>query len=145
AKKEKGRTSVGVPVRLISRGKQRDDDNSRVARAQESKGYKGALEMVYEAIKRRTTDIHLEPTKEEMTVRFRIDGIMTTVMPFSRAMGDAVINIFKVVCNMDITEKRKPQDGSFSAQVEDRVADFRVATAGSVAGEKMVMRILDRS
>src|SRR5262249_50067754 len=61
------------------------------------------------------------------------------------AMGDAVINIFKVLCNMDITEKRKPQDGSMSAQIEDHTVDFRVATAGSVAGEKLVMRILDKS
>jgi type II secretory ATPase GspE/PulE/Tfp pilus assembly ATPase PilB-like protein len=60
-------------------------------------------------------------------------------------MGDAVVNIFKVLCNMDITEKRKPQDGSFSAQVEDFFVDFRVATAGSVSGEKLVMRILDLS
>src|SRR5439155_2014065 len=65
--------------------------------------------------------------------------------PFSRVMGDAVINIFKVLSNLDITEKRKPQDGSFSAQVEDRFVDFRVATAGSVVGEKLVMRILDKS
>jgi type II secretory ATPase GspE/PulE/Tfp pilus assembly ATPase PilB-like protein len=69
-------------------------------------------------------------------------------------MGDAVINIFKVLCNLDITEKRKPQDGSFSAQVgkqigqgewQYRMVDFRVATAGSVGGEKLVMRILDSS
>ena len=135
-----------VPVRFIGRStNSQEEDPNRVARAQDSKGYKGALEMVYEATKRRATDIHLEPTKEEMTVRFRIDGIMVAATPFSRAMGDAVINIFKVIANLDITEKRKPQDGSFSAQVEDHQVDFRVATAGSVVGEKMVMRILDKS
>jgi type II secretory ATPase GspE/PulE/Tfp pilus assembly ATPase PilB-like protein len=101
--------------------------------------------MVYEAITRRATDIHMEPTKDELAVRYRIDGILVNADPFRRAMGDAVINIFKVLCNMDIAEKRKPQDGSFSAQVEDRNVDFRVATAGSVQGEKMVIRILDRT
>ncbi|MFO0967055.1 MAG: GspE/PulE family protein [Gemmataceae bacterium] len=136
----------GVPVRLIGRSfAQKSEDPNRVARAQESKGFKVALEMIYEAVKSRVTDIHLEPTKEEMSVRFRVDGMLKTVTPFTRPMGDAVINIFKVLCNMDITEKRKPQDGSFSAQVEDYFVDFRVATAGSVAGEKMVMRILDNS
>ena len=65
--------------------------------------------MVYEAIKLRATDIHMEPTREEMHVRFRIDGILQPSDPFSRQMGDAVINIFKVLSNMDITEKRKPQ------------------------------------
>ena len=135
-----------VPVRFISRGKDRDqEDTGRVKKVQESKGYKGALEMVYEAVQKRATDIHLEPTKTDMAVRLRIDGILTTTTPFTRAMGDAVVNIFKVLCNMDITEKRKPQDGSLSAQVQDRVVDFRVATAGSVVGEKLVMRILDKS
>ncbi len=145
-KKEAGQKAAGVPVRFIGRSvDQKNEDPTRVKRAQDSKGYKGAQEMVYEAVKRRATDIHLEPTREEMSVRIRIDGILVAATPFSRAMGDAVINIFKVLSNMDIAEKRKPQDGSFSAQVEDRLADFRVATAGSVAGEKMVMRILDKS
>jgi type II secretory ATPase GspE/PulE/Tfp pilus assembly ATPase PilB-like protein len=136
----------GVPVRFIGRSfNQLEEDPARVARAEASRGYKAAREMVYEAIQRRATDIHLEPTKEEMSVRFRIDGILQATDPFARQMGDGVINIFKVLCNLDITEKRKPQDGSFSAQVEDRAVDFRVATAGSVAGEKMVMRILDKS
>jgi type II secretory ATPase GspE/PulE/Tfp pilus assembly ATPase PilB-like protein len=135
-----------VPVRFIGRSfNQQTEDPNRVARARETKGYKGALEMVYEAVKRRATDIHLEPTKDEMSVRYRIDGMLVSGEPFTRLMGDAVINIFKVLCNMDITEKRKPQDGSFSAQVEDKAVDFRVATAGSVVGEKLVMRILDKS
>ncbi len=135
-----------LPIRFI--GKSFDDkneDKARVQRVQDSTGYKSALEMVYEAITRRATDIHMEPTKEELAVRYRIDGILHNADPFRRAMGEAVINIFKVLCNMDISEKRKPQDGSFSAQVEDRFVDFRVATAGSVQGEKMVIRILDRS
>jgi general secretion pathway protein E len=135
-----------LPIRFIGKSQgQTQEDSARVARAQESKGYKAALEMVWEAIQARSTDIHLEPTKEEMTVRLRIDGILHPAAPFKRATGDAVLNIFKVLAALDITEKRKPQDGSFSAQVEDRVVDFRVATAGSVAGEKMVMRILDKS
>jgi type II secretory ATPase GspE/PulE/Tfp pilus assembly ATPase PilB-like protein len=101
--------------------------------------------MVYEAIVSRATDIHMEPTKDEMTVRFRVDGILQPAAPFKRSTGDSVINIFKVLADLDITEKRKPQDGSFSAQVEDRMVDFRVATAGSVSGEKLVMRILDKA
>ncbi|HEX5271105.1 MAG TPA: GspE/PulE family protein [Gemmataceae bacterium] len=134
-----------IPIRFIGKSfNQQDQDESRVQRAEESKGYKAALEMVYEAIQARATDIHMEPTKEEMTVRFRIDGILQPTPPFSRQMGDSVLNIFKVLANLDITEKRKPQDGSFSAKVEGRDVDFRLATAGSVVGEKLVMRILDK-
>jgi type II secretory ATPase GspE/PulE/Tfp pilus assembly ATPase PilB-like protein len=135
-----------VPIRFIGKSfDEKSEDAARVQRVMDSKGYKSALEMVYEAITRRATDIHMEPTKEELAVRYRIDGVLVNADPFRRAMGDAVINIFKVLCNMDIAEKRKPQDGSFSAQVEDRFVDFRVATAGSVQGEKMVIRILDKS
>jgi type II secretory ATPase GspE/PulE/Tfp pilus assembly ATPase PilB-like protein len=136
-----------VPVRLIGRSfNQQKEDPERVARAEGSRGYRAALKMIYEALHQRVTDIHLEPTKDEMTVRFRVDGLMLPADPFSRGMGDAVINIFKVLSNMDITEKRKPQDGSFSAEVDgERMVDFRVATAGSVIGEKMVMRVLDKS
>ncbi len=111
-KKESEDNRAKVPVRFIGRSfDQKNEDPNRVAKAMESKGYKGALEMVYEACQRRATDIHLEPTKAEMCVRFRIDGMLNNADPFSRAMGDAVVNIFKVLCNMDITEKRKPQDG----------------------------------
>jgi len=136
----------GHAIRFMSRSQGAEsEDNVRVERVQHSKGYKAALEMVWNAIDKRATDLHLEPTPNEMAVRFRIDGMLTNVEPFTRSMGDAVVNIFKVLCNLDITEKRKPQDGSFSAQVENRLVEFRVATAGSVAGEKLVMRVLDAS
>lgn len=164
-----------IPVRFIGKsGGEKEEDARRIARLQGSRGYRAALEMISEALKKRATDVHLEPTKEEMIVRFRIDGILEPAAPFTRATGDAVVNIFKVLADLDITEKRKPQDGSFSAEVQGglglpppskigdakdgeeaesddnpmsvphkRQIDFRVATAGSVVGEKLVMRILD--
>src|SRR5687768_18206167 len=60
-------------------------------------------------------------SKEELAVRYRIDGVLVNADPFRRAMGDAVINIFKVLCNMDIAERRKPQDGSFSDRKSTRL------------------------
>jgi type II secretory ATPase GspE/PulE/Tfp pilus assembly ATPase PilB-like protein len=142
-----------IPIRFMSRSASSDEvDHAREHRVQESRGYKAAQEIVWEAIGKRATDIHMEPVEDQMFVRVRIDGMMINTSPFSRNMGEAVINIFKVLCKLDITERRKPQDGSFSAQVgkqtapgqwDYRLVDFRVATAGSVSGEKMVMRILD--
>jgi general secretion pathway protein E len=120
-------------------------DNDRVAKAEESKSYMSAKELVYDAVLRRATDIHLEPTQEQMSVRYRIDGILHAAEPFDRPTGDAVLNVFKVLAAMDISEKRKPQDGSFGAKLEAREIDFRVATSGSKSGEKMVMRILDNA
>src|SRR5207302_119300 len=70
------------------------------------------------AIVKRATDIHLEPTEDELAVRLRIDGMLQPADPMDRGEGDAVLNIFKVLSDMDITEKRKPQDGSFSAEVQ---------------------------
>src|SRR6266852_4282611 len=92
----------GVPVQFIGKSQKGAEDPGRVARVATSKGYKAAKEMVYEAIQRRATDIHLEPTKEELTVRFRVDGILHATDPFGRSMGDAVINIFKVLADLDI-------------------------------------------
>ena len=137
--------SDAPPIEFMGKSARGEDDQARIERAAASKGYKAAREMVYEAMQKRSTDIHLEPTKDEMTVRFRIDGILHAADPFSRGMGDAVLNIFKVLGDLDITEKRKPQDGSFSARASGHMIDFRIATAGSVTGEKMVMRILDTS
>ena len=142
--KEQEEGGTGPQIEFVGKSSaQTEEDSARVARAAASKGYRAAREMVYEALQRRATDIHLEPTKEEMTVRFRIDGILHAADPFSRSMGDAVLNIFKVLADLDITEKRKPQDGSLSAIADGRGIDFRIATAGSVVGEKLVMRILD--
>ncbi len=143
-----------IPIRFVGKSFDgKDEDATRVRRAAESPHYRAALQLVYDAVLARATDIHLEPTKDEMTVRFRIDGILQATSPFGREVGDAVLNIFKVLSAMDITEKRKPQDGSFSGEAQtqesgitlSRILDFRVATSGSVAGEKMVIRILDRS
>jgi type II secretory ATPase GspE/PulE/Tfp pilus assembly ATPase PilB-like protein len=136
----------GIPIRFIGKSLTSLKENkARIARIEASAGYRAALELVYKALQVRATDIHMEPTKSEMTLRYRVDGILQPQEPMTRQLGDSVLNIIKVLADLDITEKRKPQDGSFSAQVEDRVVDFRVATAGSVIGEKLVMRILDKS
>jgi len=137
---------TGPPITFVgkSAGTAKEDPN-RVHQAEESRSFMAAKELVYDAVLRRATDIHLEPTTEQLSVRYRIDGILHAAEPFDRPTGDAVINVFKVLSAMDISEKRKPQDGSFSAKLQARELDFRVATSGSKAGEKLVMRILDNS
>lgn len=143
---DEGETVDGPPIRFIGKSSTgRTEDHSRVRNVEGSRGYTGARELVYDAIVRRATDIHLEPTPDELLVRYRIDGILHASEPFDRGTGDAIINVFKVLSAMDITEKRKPQDGSFGAEMGNRKIDFRVATSGSATGEKMVIRILDAS
>jgi general secretion pathway protein E len=141
-----GADRTGPPIVFIgkSQGTGKIDMN-RVSQAEESRSFMAAKELVYDAVVRRATDIHLEPTADQLSVRYRIDGILHAAEPFDRPTGDAVINVFKVLSAMDISEKRKPQDGSFGAKLEAREIDFRVATSGSKAGEKLVMRILDNA
>lgn len=157
--------SKNIPIRFIGKSSDKNlpGGDTKISRVEESEYYQVALEVIYEAFQMRATDVHLEPGKEEMSVRFRVDGIMNQRESLTRQTGDAMVNILKVLANLDISEKRKPQDGSFSAEVLDQpgdeneqdgakskskkptILDFRVATAGSVAGEKMVIRILDGS
>lgn len=142
---ESGIDRAGPPIVFVGKGQGGKLGSDRVAKAEESNSFMAAKELVYDAILRRATDIHLEPAQEQMSVRYRIDGILHAAEPFDRPTGDATVNIFKVLCAMDISEKRKPQDGSFGAKLEGREIDFRVATSGSKSGEKLVMRILDNA
>jgi type II secretory ATPase GspE/PulE/Tfp pilus assembly ATPase PilB-like protein len=145
----RGESSVdraGPPIMFVGKSQgQAKEDPTRVRAAEESRSYMSAKELVYDAVLRRSTDIHLEPTSEQLSVRYRIDGILHAAEPFDRPTGDAVINVFKVLAALDISEKRKPQDGSFGAKLEGRDLEFRVATSGSKSGEKLVMRILDNA
>ncbi|MEZ6046642.1 MAG: GspE/PulE family protein [Planctomycetaceae bacterium] len=137
---------MGPPIRFIgSSSSNRDENASRARQVENSKGYLAAKELIYDAILRRATDVHLEPKSEEMSIRLRIDGVMYPTEPFDTAQGLALVNIFKVLSSMDITERRRPQDGSFSAELEGRNIDFRVASQGTRFGEKMSLRILDQA
>lgn len=136
---------LGPDIEFIGKTSTGRRDTSRTSQVENSRGFLAAKELVYDAIIKRATDIHLEPKEDELQVRLRVDGVMYSVEPFDRALGDNVINIFKILGAMDITEKRKSLDGSFRALTEGREIDFRVATQGTRDGEKMTLRILDQS
>ncbi|HUG92455.1 MAG TPA: GspE/PulE family protein [Planctomycetaceae bacterium] len=138
--------AIGAPIRFIGKSSTGlDEDTARTRQVESSKGILAAKELMYDAILRRATDVHLEPKEGEMSIRLRIDGVMYPTEPFDRPMGESIINVFKVLSAMDITERRRPQDGSFRAELEDRDIDFRVATQGTRHGQKMSIRILDQS
>ncbi len=143
--REKAEKASGPPITFIGKTKAGMRDDSRTRQVESSKGYVAAKELVYDALLRRSTDIHLEPSDDELRIRIRIDGVMYPAEPFDKALGDAIINIFKVLCAIDITEKRRSQDGSFAAIAEGREIDFRVASQGTRHGEKLSMRILDQA
>lgn len=93
----------------------------------------------------RASDIHIEPSHNNVRVRFRIDGTLNTSLLLPLKVQSAVIARIKILSNMRLDEKRKPQDGRFSARVGDRSVDFRVSTFPTYYGEKVVMRILDQA
>ncbi len=95
------------------------------------------------AVEGGASDIHIEPMPEKTQVRFRMDGDLHTSLELPAKVHQAVIARIKILSQMRIDEKRKPQDGRFSATVEGRRIDFRVSTFPTENGEKIVMRILD--
>jgi type IV pilus assembly protein PilB len=101
--------------------------------------------MIYQAIRDKASDIHIEPFEKEIRVRFRQDGMLKEVLSPPKQMSQAILSRIKIMAGLDIAERRKPQDGKFQVKVESRQIDFRVSTLPVVHGEKAVLRILDQS
>lgn len=101
--------------------------------------------IIESAISTRATDIHLEPQEKNMRVRFRIDGNLQNVMNIPLELQLPVISRLKVLTNMDVTERRRPQDGQFTLSVKNNKFDFRVSSLPTYYGEKIVMRVLDET
>lgn len=102
-------------------------------------------QIIADALEERASDILIDP-KEDSTyaVRLRIDGVLTTVQEIGAEICHAIINSLKAVSGMDIAEKRRPQDGAFTAKKGDDTASFRIASAGVLNGEKLSIRVLNR-
>lgn len=102
-------------------------------------------DLIRQAISCRASDIHLEPLEHGLRIRFRIDGVLHERETVSFSTMLQVVSRIKVLANIDIAEKRIPQDGSFARTIERRMIDFRVSTFPTLLGEKLVIRILDRT
>ncbi len=100
---------------------------------------------VYNALNRRASDIHIETRDEEVVIKYRIDGVLTRAMkPIPKAHHSEIISRIKVMAELDIAEKRVPQDGRFRLKIKGRRIDFRVSIMPSIHGEDAVIRILDK-
>lgn len=98
-----------------------------------------------QAIKERASDIHVEPFRDRLGLRYRIDGVLCELSPPARHLHAAIVSRIKILCKLDIAEKRLPQDGGFMMTMEGRAIDFRVSTIPSLYGEKVAIRILDKT
>ena len=100
--------------------------------------------LVQQGLRDRASDIHIEPQDDRVRVRFRIDGALHDMVALPASMSSAVISRIKVMANMNIVERQRPQDGQIQMPLDGRDIDIRVATAPTIWGEKAVLRILDK-
>jgi len=101
--------------------------------------------VLLQAIRDRASDVHFEPFEHEFKMRYRIDGVLYELVPPPKHLGPAITSRVKVMANLDIAERRLPQDGRIELQVGGNPVDLRVAVLPTMHGESVVMRVLDRS
>ncbi len=104
-----------------------------------------ANSILFEASKQRASDIHIEPFEKEMAVRYRIDGILYPILSVPKRLQSALTSRLKIMAGMNIAEKRLPQDGRISIRMGGREIDIRVSNVPIVHGERMVLRLLDKT
>ncbi len=101
--------------------------------------------LLKEAIEQKASDIHVEPFEKQMIIRYRVDGTLNVRISPPKALHNAILSRLKIMSKLDIAEKRLPQDGRFRIKIRGSEIDFRVSTLPCIHGEKIVLRILDRS
>jgi MSHA biogenesis protein MshE len=101
--------------------------------------------MFQDAVQARASDIHIEPGEDKLRVRLRVDGVLQEQIIEGRRVAGALVTRLKLMCGLDISEKRLPQDGRFSVRVRDTALDVRLATMPTTYGESVVMRVLNQS
>jgi len=126
-------------------GDVQEEDLSKVqAAVEEAPIVKLVNTLISRAVNERASDIHVEPGERDLRIRFRIDGVLHEIMTTPRSVSGAVVSRLKIMADLDIAERRVPQDGRVSIRVSGRPIDLRVATLPSIYGEKVVLRVLDK-
>ncbi len=168
------RTVTGAPIRMVLAAPSavalaiancyRSDDEAERASAEAASSFEGAQELaavrevvedgpivklvnllIGQAVTDRASDIHIEPGARDLRIRFRIDGVLHEIMRPPSSIANGVISRVKIMASLNIAERRVPQDGRITTRINGFPVDLRVATLPTVWGEKVVMRILDKS
>jgi type IV pilus assembly protein PilB len=132
-------------LELIRVGKEDTGADDVASAAEEAPIVKLANFIISEAINKSVTDIHIEPFEDELRVRYRIDGVLHQVLSLSRQIHSGLSARIKAMSEMDLSERRRPQEGRLKARTENRAVDMRVNTIPTILGEKIVVRILDEA
>jgi type IV pilus assembly protein PilB len=123
-----------------------EDDLSRVKEVVEDAPIVKLVNLlITQAVQERASDIHIEPTERDVRIRYRIDGVLHEKMRSPKNIQSGLISRLKIMADINIAERRIPQDGRVSLRLAEKQIDLRVATLPTVYGEKVVMRILDKS
>jgi general secretion pathway protein E len=143
-----GRTAMGQIVDDIESVDLHDFDNDDVQHLKDQASEAPVIRLVglilRKALETRASDIHIEPFESRLIVRYRIDGVMHEVESPPRRLSAAVISRVKIMANLDIAERRLPQDGRIKLRLQGKEVDLRVSTVPTMHGESVVMRILDK-
>jgi len=132
-------------VEAIKEGKEDVNLDQLAASSEEAPVIKLANLIVLQAIKDRASDVHIEPFEKTVRLRYRIDGVLVDATPPPKAMQLALASRFKIMSSLDIAERRLPQDGRMRVKVSNKDFDLRVSVLPTVHGEKIVLRVLDKS
>ncbi len=145
-------TEKALSEAIQSLGKDEDEVADELSNGAEDRGVfqdapiaKLVQVVIGHAIDGRASDIHIEPIEGNYRVRFRVDGVLYASLILPVSVGKAVVSRIKILANMKIDEKRKPQDGRFRVSERGTTVDLRISTLPVVEGEKVVMRVLDKS
>ncbi len=98
-----------------------------------------------QAMRSRASDVHIEPSEDVVRIRFRIDGALQDILQLPASIGPGLVSRIKIMANMNIVERRRPQDGQLTVMIDGKEVDVRVATVATIMGEKCVMRILNKT
>lgn len=130
---------------LEDRGMETQEPSDLIKMTQDAPVVKIANLILAEAVNLKASDVLIEPLENEVRVRFRIDGTLQEAKRPPKALHSAIVSRLKVVSNLDIAERRLPQDGRFKARLHGREVNFRISVLPSSKGEKVALRILDKS
>lgn len=123
---------------------ERPDEDEGLQEAEQAPVIRFVNSLLADAVRKHASDIHIEPAEKTFRVRFRIDGSLHEVIKQPAKMKSAIVSRLKVMAELDIAEKRLPQDGRIKIRVENKTVDIRVSTLPTIFGEKVVLRILDK-
>ncbi|MFH1519454.1 MAG: GspE/PulE family protein [Candidatus Omnitrophota bacterium] len=137
--------NVSFDIAEVSEAKEGSEDLENLISESKNPPIVRAIDLiVYNALKKRASDIHIEPYEDKLLVKYRVDGVLSEEFNFPKRNQQAVIARLKIISSLDITESRLPQDGRFKVKFENREIDFRVSSLPTNFGEKFVLRVLDK-